>query len=315
MNRSKFLLSLTTMQLMLLVFVTSSCTHSDIMKEFVKVESASYVDSLSNITYKSIDGKELKLDIYSLKGDTVKNRPTIIYIHGGSWTGGDKSWIHFTERQALANALVKEHYAVVAINYRIADGKSSDFQTELSDCRDAIKWVRRNAGKYNMNSQKIGLWGTSAGAHLSLICGYLPTDSTDVKFIIDYYGPTNLNKLFYTSLSPIGVTIAKSIVPKLYAERKVLLNIFPRNFCDVYSPVNLVDDFSTPTLILHGSKDKLVPINQAYELEEQLNKYQIPHKMFIYPNLAHGFTHPTQQEIDDMIKQSIDFAIHYFKAN
>jgi len=312
MNRLKFQLSLTTMQLMLLVFVTSSCTHSDIMKGFVKVEPATNVDSISDITYKNIDGKNFKLDIYSLKGDTAKSRPVVIYIHGGSWTGGDKSWIHFTASQALVNAMIKEHYAVISINYRLADGKTYDFQTELSDCRDAIKWVRKNAEKYNINSHKIGLWGTSAGAHLSLICGYLPTDSTDIKFILNYYGPTNLNKLFYTSLSPIGLTVAKGIVPKLYAERMVMMNIFPRNFCDVYSPVNLVDHYSTPTLILHGSKDKLVPPYQAYELEKQLTKYQVPHKMFIYPNQAHGFTHPNQREIDDMVRQSVDFARHYF---
>jgi acetyl esterase/lipase len=312
MHKSKFLSSLTMIQLMLLVFVASSCTHSDIMREFVKVAPTSDVDSISNITYKSIDGKELKLDIYSLKGDTTKSRPVVIYIHGGSWTGGDKSWIHFTARQALANALVKEHYTVISINYRLADGKTYDFQTELSDCRDAIKWVRRNAKKYDINPQKIGLWGTSAGAHLSLICGYLPTDSTDVKFIINYYGPTNLNKLFYTSLSPIGLTVAKGIVPELYAKRKIMMNIFPRNFCDVYSPVNLVDHYSIPTLILHGKKDKLVSINQAYELEKQLSRYQVPHKMLVYPNLAHGFTHPTQQEIDDMVKQSLNFVKHYF---
>jgi acetyl esterase/lipase len=313
MSRTRYQTCLIAAQLMLLTFVTSSCANKSIMKEFVSIRPAEFVDSISNIVYKNADGKNILLDIYSLKGDTAKNRPVVIYIHGGSWTGGDKSWIHFTSRQAIANAFVREHYVVVSINYRLADGKAYDFQTELSDCRDAIKWVRRNASKYNANPKEIGLWGTSAGAHLSLVCGYLPTDSTEVRFILDFYGPTNLHKMFHTDLSPIGLFAAKTAIPKLYQERQVLMKIFPRNFCDVYSPVNIADHNSTPTLILHGSKDKLVPIRQAYELEKVLTDNDAYHKMFIYPQLAHGFTRPSQQELDDMVKQSVDFAKKYFK--
>lgn len=300
-------------QMMLLTFFTSSCANKSIMKEFVSIHPAECVDSVSNIVYKKADGKNLLLDIYSLRGDTTRNRPVVIYIHGGSWTGGDKSWIHFTSRQAIADAFIKEHYVVVSINYRLADGKVYDFQTELSDCRDAIKWVRRNAPKYNANPNKIGLWGTSAGAHLSLVCGYLPTDSTDVRFIIDFYGPTNLHKMFRTDLSPIGLFAAKTAIPKLYQERQVLMKIFPRNFCDVYSPVNIADHNSIPTLILHGKKDKLVSISQAYELEKVLSYFGAYHRMYIYPKLAHGFTRPSQQELNDMVQQSVDFARECFK--
>lgn len=304
---------MTATLLVLLMCITSSCATKSIMKDFTTCRPAEYVDSACNIAYKHADGKEILLDIYSLKGDTTSKRPVVIYIHGGSWTGGDKSWIHFTSRQAVADAFVKENYVVVSVNYRLAEGKKYDFQTELSDCRDAIKWVRRNAKQYHADPDKIGLWGTSAGAHLSLICGYLPTDSTDMRFVIDFYGPANLHKMFRTDLSPIGLGAARAVMPKLYHERQVLMKIFPRNFCDVYSPVNIADRNSTPTLILHGKKDKLVGISQAYELNRVLTDYGAYHKMFVYPKLAHGFTQPTQQELSDMVKQSVDFAKECFR--
>lgn len=312
MQNNKFTKGLITLQAIILITVLSSCSQKNIMKDTVKVTPATYIDSLMNITYKSIDGKELKLDIYSLQGDTVKSRPTVIYIHGGSWTRGDKSWIHFTSRQCIANALIKEHYNVVSVNYRLADGKTTDFISELSDCRDAIKWVRRNAAKYNINPDKIALWGTSAGAHLSLVCGYQPTDSTKVNFILDFYGPTDLNKLFRTSLTPIGEGAAKLAMPKLYKERQTLMKIFHNDFCDIYSPINMVSRYSTPTLILHGKKDHLVPIKQAYELEERLTLHRAPHQMFIYPKAAHGFNNMSQEEINDIVNQSVNFAKKYF---
>jgi acetyl esterase/lipase len=300
-----------TVQVLILALTLSSCSHN--MMNFVKNEPASYIDAQSDITYKSVEGKNINLDIYTLKNDTAKCRPVIIYIHGGSWTGGDKTGIHYNYSQKLTDAFIKENYAVVAVNYRLGDGKKINFQDELTDCRDAIKWIRENATRYHFDTHRIGLWGESAGAHLSLVCGYLPTDSTEVNFILDNYGPTNLNKLFRKSLSPLGEFGAKQILPKLYKERTLMLNIFPRDFCDVYSPVNMVTRHATPTLIQHGDKDKLVPISQAYELEKLLSRYKVPHKMFIFTGANHSFTTFSSQQVDDVIQQSLDFAHEYFK--
>ena len=301
------------MTMLTMTLLITACASQKAAVKTVSVTRASYIDSVKDVTYKHIDGKDLKLDIYTLHGGTATNRPVVIYIHGGSWVHGDKSWIRFTSRQAIANGLVKQNYAVVSIDYRLADGKKGDFETELADCRDAIRWVKRNARLYGFDARRVALWGTSADAHLSLVCGYMPKDSTDVRFILDFYGPTDLNKLFRTSLTPIGLGAAKVAIPKLYRERQVMMSIFHDDFCDKYSPINIVTRHCTPTLILHGAKDKLVPIKQAYELEGRLSLYQAEHRTFIYPRLTHGFSSCTRQEIDDMVKQCVDFAHDYFR--
>ncbi len=114
-------------------------------------------DRTKNIIYKEINGDSLKLDIYIPRGDGPF--PSILVVHGGAWRLGSKGQLAI-----YARSLAKRGYVCFAINYRLAPKYKSPAQTE--DCRDAIRWIRKNAHKYKADPDRIGAIGYSAGGHL-----------------------------------------------------------------------------------------------------------------------------------------------------
>jgi acetyl esterase/lipase len=300
--------------ILVIASTTISCTsYKKFQFTSPKVEMSAVTNIDKDVTYKTVGDSAIKLDIYTNRNDSDRLRPVVVCIHGGSWIHGSKNSVLYSYSQAICNSMINEHYAVISVDYRLADGKNITFKQELDDCRDAIKWVRRNAAKYHFDSHRVGLWGGSAGAHIALVIGYLPTDSTDVRFVMDDYGPTNLNKLFRNELTPIGLGMAHLVLPKMYNARKMMLRVFPDDYCTRYSPVNLAKRYAVPTLIQHGDKDGLVPIKQSYELESILARRGIQHRMFVYPGAFHAFPNFTQQQIDDAAKHSIEFVRECFK--
>ena len=129
-----------------------------------------------DIVYKEIDGRSLKLDIYlPPTGILPETRcPVVIYIHGGSWITGSKEAFVIPYMDEVLCSVLDEGYAVVSIEYLLADtlGKTPSFPEAVIDCKDAVRWVRAHASEYGLDSARIGLWGSSAGAHLSLLCAY-----------------------------------------------------------------------------------------------------------------------------------------------
>lgn len=296
------------------VMILASCATGKVaLSKNINVPMSEATVLEKDVAYKIVADTAIKLDVYTNRDDSARLKPVVVFIHGGSWIHGDKSEIKHSYRMALCNALIKEHCAVVSVNYRLADGVNSKFDEELSDCRDAVKWVRRNAAKYHFDSNRIGLWGTSAGAHLSLVLGYQPTDSTNVRFVMDNFGPTNLNSLFMTDLTPLGLGIARIALPELYKERQIMMKIFHDDYCARYSPANMAGWYAVPTLIQHGDKDRLVPISESYELRKVLGRIGTPYNMYVIKGAAHAFPGLTQKQIDDIVEQSMNFAKQYFK--
>ncbi len=121
--------------------------------------------------------------------------PLIVYIHGGAWIGGDK-W------DCPGAILVKAGYAVASVNYRLAD--QAKFPAQINDLKAAIRYLRAHARQYNIDAQKIGVWGHSAGGHLAALlgttCGVTelegkegnPHLSSCVQAVCDWSGPSNL---------------------------------------------------------------------------------------------------------------------------
>ena len=114
-------------------------------------------DRIKNIVYKKIDEKTLKLDAYVPKGDGPF--PAILVVHGGAWRLGSKGQLAI-----YARSLAKRGYTCFSINYRLAPKYKSPAQTE--DCRDAIRWIRKNASTFKVDPERIGAMGYSAGGHL-----------------------------------------------------------------------------------------------------------------------------------------------------
>ncbi|MFP6901502.1 MAG: alpha/beta hydrolase, partial [Opitutales bacterium] len=111
-----------------------------------------------DLVYATKDKKDLKLDAYLATGKGP--HPSVLVIHGGGWISGSK-W----QLGRYAAALAKRGINAFAINYRLAPKYKHPAQVE--DCRDAVRWLRKNSKKYGGDPKRIGALGYSAGAHLS----------------------------------------------------------------------------------------------------------------------------------------------------
>ena len=123
-----------------------------------------------DIVYSSSNGADLKLDIHY--PDLVNGPvPTVVYIHGGAWIQGDKEEGAWT---VDIPALLEAGFAVVAVNYRLAP--EYKFPAMIEDVKCAIRFLRANADRYSLATEKIGAYGGSAGGHLVSLLGL--TDSS-----------------------------------------------------------------------------------------------------------------------------------------
>ena len=140
----------------------------------------------ADITYGSAvnvngDTQSLELDMYRPTGDTVTSRPAIVWVHGGSFSGGSKD---SPEIVAEANAFAKKGYVNVSIEYRLRSGCSAAnpapcvaaiFDAQ-HDAQAAVRFLRANAATYGIDANRIASAGTSAGAITALQVAYNPQD-------------------------------------------------------------------------------------------------------------------------------------------
>src|SRR5690606_1820350 len=113
---------------------------------------------------------------------------TLILVHGGGWTSGDKS-----EMNPIKDFIRQDlpHFAVININYRLADANKNPYPMQIEDISSVINHLKSNAAKYSI-SENFGFIGISAGAHLSLLWSYGFDLDNNVKMICSIVGPTNL---------------------------------------------------------------------------------------------------------------------------
>jgi len=261
-----------------------------------------------DVTYCTLDGVELKMDIYRPQRSAAPT-PALLYVHGGGWTGGDK---RSGEGIRDIPKLLARGYLVAAVNYRLAPRYK--FPAMIEDVKCAVRFLRANAEQFSINPEKIGAWGGSAGGHLVALLGtadatagwdvgqYLE-QSSRVQAVVDMYGPTDLTVLF------------EGANPRLMEQ---VFGTSDRNSETLQkaSPVNWVSSDDPPFLILHGERDPLVPISQSQIFYEKLRAAGVPATFVIVKNAGHGFAplggpiSPSRQELTKMIG---DFFDQYLK--
>ena len=224
-------------------------------------------------------GRKEKLDLYFPSGDFRSNRPVVVFIHGGGFTGGDKA----EYRSASVSAdLCRAGYVVVSCNYVLGPkDKPGVWPQNIADCRNAVRWVRAHAKELGVNPDKIAVAGGSAGGYLALMVG-LSDDKTGpggdpsakhsakVSAVIDMYGVVSFAKR------------GKGEVPGASpAEQAAYL---PESQCDAQDPA---------VLILHGTADTTVDIAQSDDMAKALRTAKTPFEYIIVDGAPHTFDlHP-----------------------
>lgn len=240
------------------------------------------------------------LDLFVPKSD--KPLPLIIWVHGGGWSAGSK------DGNNPALRFLESGYAVAAINYRLS--QHAVFPAQIHDCKDAVRFLRAGAKAYNLNPDRFGAWGSSAGGHLVALLGTSGgvkelarpdgphKDVSDaVQCVVDFYGPTDLTKMAAQSgaNSKIDHDGPKSPESRLIGG-PVQEN---KEKAAKANPLTFVDKADPPVLILHGDADPLVPLGQSELLADALKKAGVACELVVIKGGGHGgagFNAPANQE-------------------
>ena len=150
---------------------TISTTYEKLKKDYPFIKPieplvSDKIRSLEDEVYKTVDGRELKADVYIPNIDAEKY-PAVLLIHGGGWLTGSKE-----NERIMAQQLAKNGYVAVTASYRL--GTEAVYPAGVLDLKDAVKWMRKNAEEYKIDPEKIAVLGASAGAQLATLLGVTP---------------------------------------------------------------------------------------------------------------------------------------------
>ncbi|MGL5087045.1 MAG: prolyl oligopeptidase family serine peptidase [Clostridium sp.] len=236
------------------------------IEDLNSIESMDY----SDVVYKNSNGSLQTLDIYGPRKVLKGGSPVILYVHGGSWVYGDKSIPDIIS--PVLDAFRDEGFTIISTSYELMRGEEI-FGKQISDVKDTIRWIHKNKETYGFNNNEIGVIGTSSGAHLALMATYTSDNefegdselsgySSKVKYVVDFFGPTDLNTL---DLSAAGWDMKQ--VLKSAENKNEMEEVFK-----TYSPINYVKKDLPKTLIIHSKADEVVPYENSVALFEKLKE-------------------------------------------
>jgi len=226
------------------------------------------VKVLPDIAYREGDSKAWRLDLVmpSERGDAP--RPGIVFIHGGGWRSGDKRSGRFF---GSAVQYAQKGYVCITINYRLLG--EAQFPACIEDCKCAVRWFRANAEKYNIDPERIGGYGNSAGAHLVAMLGLTDKDD-ELEGDGPYQNQSSKLQAVCCSATPTDFMLfgnrlgSKEALAARYGG--TVENVIQR--AKHYSPITHVSKDAPPMLVVHGTRDTTVPIAHGDNLVAALEK-------------------------------------------
>ncbi len=259
-----------------------------ISAEALRAES---ITSELDVAYDGGENPRRKLDLYLPEARARAALPVIVFFHGGGWSKGDKS----DGAGRLLPFVRSGRYAGVSAEYRFSD--EARWPAQIHDCKAVIRWVRANASRYGFDADRIGVWGTSAGAHLALMTGVtgdvaeLEGDvgphldmSSRVSAVANFFGVTDLNAIGGTSGG--SDRAARSDAP----EARLIGGPVRENpeKARAASPITYVTPGDPPVLTVHGSADRTVAYEQSVALDRALRNAGVPTYFVTVSGAGHG---------------------------
>ena len=217
----------------------------------------------------------LKLDVYAPEADEMQNRPVIVWIHGGGFRpGNDKTQSYIVE---MANRFSRKGYVCLSVDYRLRENPRDNPKETISDAADdvlkGIDWLRKNSELLNIDVSKIIIGGGSAGGMLgcNLCFNDRSNNETDKRGIVGFVNLWGTPDAIWCELD--------------------------------------VDKNDSPTIIVHGTEDKLVSYSNSAILAEKLKANNVKHELIT----IEGAGHTPVKHIDDFEKKIAGFLYEIIK--
>jgi acetyl esterase/lipase len=225
-------------------------------------------------------GRSLEADIF-LPPLEEKNRPAVLFIHGGGWIEGDRSQL-----RGYGILLARLGFVCMCNSYRLSN--ESIWPAQIQDVNCAIRYLRANATDLGLDPDRIGVSGNSAGGHLSLMAAATNYDqifegeggnnevSSEIKAVCAIYPPTTIRQL--EMLNPLENAFLMLMGKEANKEDY-----------DKASPLNYVTEDYPPCMLIHGSTDSVVRLKDSTKFYEKLIEFNRPASLHIFSEEEHAF--------------------------
>ena len=236
----------------------------------------------SGVDYTSITHGKLAMDIVRPKAKG--SYPGIVMIHGGGFNSGQRD-----SYLPMAIRLAQNGYVAAAVSYRLTP--MFQFPIPLYDVKAAVRFLRGNASKYDINKEHMGAIGVSAGATWAQFLaitrnvpqfegtGANKEQSSAVDCAISYFGRSDMRRAYEGSRN------APTVLPLLFGgDRDHAMEAHLRG-----SPLQWVTPDSAPILAIHGTRDQNVPFEQSIILIEKMRAAGVESELETIAEAGHGF--------------------------
>ncbi|MBA4031972.1 MAG: alpha/beta hydrolase [Planctomyces sp.] len=242
-----------------------------------------------DVVYGHKDGLALTFDVFTPTENA--NGAGVLFIVSGGWYS---NWSPPEKLQGMFTALTSKGFTVFAVRH----GSSPRYgiPDAVADVRRSVRFIRKNAEQFGVDPNRLGVFGISAGGHLSLTLGTTGDDglasdadplnktSDRVQAVVAFVAPTDLT---------VAVKGAKDRLPAYGRFPALNLDV---SQAKVYSPLFHVSADDAPTLLLAGVKDDLVPIFHNRNIHAAFDEKQVVNKLVEYPEAGHGFPPADMQQ-------------------
>jgi len=231
-----------------------------------------------------------RLDIY-LPRVTKAHYPAVMVVYGSAFFGNDMKQIAY---KTLGAPLLNSGFAVITVNHR--SSRDAIFPAQIQDIKAALRFIKANGHKYQIDTSFVGITGYSSGGHLSAMMGtsgsvaqlegqvgIYTSYSSSVNAVVDWFGPTDFQSM--DSCGSEMVHDAPDSPESILIGGPIQDN---DEWCALANPISYIDPADPPFLILHGDTDPLVPHCQSEKLFQGLQEAGVSSQFVLVPQAGHG---------------------------
>jgi acetyl esterase/lipase len=266
------------------------------------------VTILRDLTYatlpEELSGEKLQFDLF-LPEHANKPLPIVIWIHGGGWVGGDR-W------PCPIAKLATRGYGVAAISYRLSQGRADHtFPAALHDAKAAVRYLRKNAWRFGLDGERIGVWGASAGGHIAALLGTVQ-NNPELEGTIGVTGVSSRVQAvcaLFPATDLVHLEEAHDDHWKINLVAAALLHGKPSEkpeLAHAASPIEHVSATSAPFCFIHGKADSVIPYTQSERMHAALIAAGGSSTLTLIDDMPHGNRTLARSDVRDAAHVFLD---------